>query len=162
MVSLPNEDDVYRLVQVSVRDKKNNSVPAIRCFAPHSNDNGMLSVDWDNYTTPEESLARFGGTHKHGTTNFKDHRQWEIYSMNVEFLKLLDSIIDDVTHDPIENTPPTIGMPNNPAHSLVNFSGNNPEEDAPEIMLLLRNHAKDRNVKLNMEEVEALVLAYRG
>ena len=75
-MSLPNEDNIYRLVHVTIRDSKNKAIPAPRCFAPSNTDEGNLSVDWEHYTTPEKSLARWGASYKWGTEVFKDHKQY--------------------------------------------------------------------------------------
>lgn len=158
MGRLPESDKIFRMVHVSMRDRRNKMIPNIKGFQPTPHDNFKLSVDWENKTTPEESLARFGATYKFNKNEFKDHNDFEVFSLEIAFVNSFDSI-KEVSHDPIENNPPPIGTPNNPAHSLVHFSSTS-EEDEPEIYLKLRDHAD--KISTNGDEVNELVESLRN
>lgn len=154
--SLPPEDSVYRIVLVTDRDKKNKEIPAIRCFSLHSSDKGKLSVDWSKKTTPEESIARVGASYKTGTTTYKEYNNRELYGLNIGFLKSLEKI-EDVVYDPIKVQPRISGKPDNQAHSLVIFN----DENDPEVLEKIRDHAKYNKVLFDMKKVEELVNALR-
>lgn len=161
--SLPKPDDVFRLVLETERDRKNKSIPAVRCFSLSPRDKNKLSVEWNKKTTPEEAIARFGASYKLRTTAFKPYDNREIYALNVGFLHSF-SEIDDVVYDPIIIEPPIKGSVSNPAHSLIVFSEAFANEQAkePEVLLKIRDHAKDKKVKINWEEVNRLVTRLRN
>lgn len=156
--SLPNEDNVYRIVINTDRDKKNKAIPAIRCFSLSENDKFKLSVDWDRLTTPEDVIAREGGRFKFGTEEYKPYANRELYSIRVDFLRSIESIID-VIHDPIINNPEKKGEPNNVAHSLVCFLENKEEE--PYVFQKIRDFAKENKINFNIEEVDKKVTILR-
>lgn len=158
MASLEDKDNVYRFVQIEARDRRHKAYPAEREFEPKPADKRKLSVDAASITTPEDSLARLGGTYRKGCQVFKDYTKWELYSLNVGIIKLMDKSID-VIDDPIIVNPPEKGRPSNPAHSLIDLSSIS-EFDLPEIILKLRNHAKDYQVAINMTRVDEMVKEY--
>ena len=102
-MSLPEADNVYRMVHITMRDRKNKSIPAIRCFSPSPADNYKLSVDHAENTTPEISLSRVGATLKKDRA-YKNINDFEIYSLNVGATLLIPGILD-VVADPIVNNP---------------------------------------------------------
>lgn len=161
--SLPKLDDVFRLVLVSERDRKNKSIPAVRCFSLTPRDENKLSVEWSKKTTPEEAIARFGASYKFNSTVYKFYANREIYALNVNFLHSF-SDIDDVIYDPIFIQPPVKGGISNPAHSLIVFTEAFASDQAnePEVLLKIRDHAKDKKVEINWEEVDQLVIELRN
>ncbi|MFA7381331.1 MAG: hypothetical protein WC150_12805 [Bacteroidia bacterium] len=150
------DENTFRHVLASERDKLNKSIPAERCFQPKKNDQGLLSVDSETLISPEESLAIKGSQYKTGTQNFKSPEFWEIYSLSVRSLVLIDKTIT-VFHDPIIITPPEIGNPSNPAHCLIDLSQVMNRIDAPEIITQIRKHAINRKVHIDMEKVFQLL-----
>jgi hypothetical protein len=158
--SLPEEDSVYRRVLITERDRKNKKIPSVGCFSLKPADNMKLSVDWNKMTTPEQAIARIGSEFRFGKSEFKNWRDWELYGMEVEFLLNLPPV-SSVFYDPIVNSIHKEGQPNNPAHSLVVFQ-DNPIEDEPEIILMIRDHAKDRSVPYEKEIVRRLVEEYNA
>lgn len=97
-----------------------------------------------------------------GTTEYKPYDNREIYALNVGFLKSL-SDIDDVMYDPNSYSKPKKGRVNNPAHSLVVFQMAFLDDQAkePETLLKIRDHAKDRKIKVDLEKLRSLVVKYR-
>lgn len=164
---LPKEDEVYRIVEDSRRDKENKFIPSQSCFSltqKDKEDGYGLSTDWNRKTTPEESVARFGAMHKHtrdGSIQFKPYRNREIYAFEISFLETLLEI-NEVVYNPISNDPPISGSPNNPSHSLIMYKIEDFEKNEPILIVKLRNHAKDKKIDVNMDEVEKLVEAYRN
>ncbi len=71
--SLPDTERVYRIVLVTQRDRKNRQVPSTSCFSLSSQDNNLLSVDWEKKTTPEQSVARFGASYKFDEVEYKPY-----------------------------------------------------------------------------------------
>lgn len=160
MARIPNTDNVWRIAEISRRDKANKAIPSIKVFSFSQYDDGKLSVDWNKLTTPEQTIARVGMSYKKDTTIFKEYNTREIYALNVSFLNDLGDYIKEVTHDPVFNNPEIIGTPNNPAHSLI-CCNNISDFDMPEFLTKLRDHAKNQLVGVNMEEVNRLVSTYR-
>ncbi len=81
--SLPVSDFVFRLVEKELVEK-DKFTPKIKGFSLHNSDKEhgySLSVDWSALTTPEQSLARWGGLYKTGTTQFKDYKKRDIYAL---------------------------------------------------------------------------------
>ena len=151
-MSLLENDHVYRMAHITMRDKKNKSVPAIRCFSPTSADDYKLSVDHAESSSVEISISRVGATYKRDGS-FKNLREFEVYRLNVSETKAISGIID-VYSDPIFSDPETPGIPNNPAHALIEIS-RNVEEDEPEIYLRLRDNA----IKMDVDYDKASVLS---
>ena len=161
--SLPKLDDVFRLVLATERDRKNKSIPAVRCFTLVPRDENKLSVEWSRKTTPEEAIARFGASYKFDSNEFKPYCNREIYALNVNFLHSF-SDIEDVVYDPISIEPPQKGKVSNAAHSLIVFSAAFAKDQAkePEVFLKLRNHAKDKKIKVDYKKVDELVEELRN
>lgn len=157
-VALESSENTYRLVLISVRDKKNKNIPAERSFFPTERDEGKLSVDIESLTTPEKTLSRWGAMYN-AKQEFKDYNKWELYKLNVGDIKLIDKVIN-VIKDPIKYDEPEKGRPDNPAHGLIDLS-NIKDVDLPEVVLKLRNLAKDNKVDVKMDEVDTLVQEYR-
>lgn len=159
---LPDEDDVYRIVICTDRDRKNKMIPAVRCFSLSPQDDNKLSVDWDKKTSPEESIARVGASYKFNKQEYKPFDNREIYAMNVGFLTTLNDV-SSIVYDPISLATPMTGAVNNPAHSLIIFTEIFASSHArePEALLKIRNHAKDKKVDIDMEVVKRLVKEYR-
>lgn len=149
--SLPSKDFVIRTVEASKRDKKNNQIPAPRCFTLSDDDKSTdygLSVDWSELTTAEDILIRVGLSKKKGKEVYKDYTTRELYSMNVGFLKSF-SEITNVVYDPKDF---------NVAHSLILFKPESYEQAEPEIVATkIRDHAKDNKVLVNMQVVREKV-----
>lgn len=159
---LPDEDLVYRIVLSTERDRKNKMIPAARCFDLSPQDNNKLSVDWNAKTSPEECIARVGGSFRFEREEYKPYHNREIYAMEIAFLNRLDDVLQ-LEYDPIIHNPPQKGNPNNPAHSLVVFhlSFLNDKAKRPETILKIRNHAKHNRISLNNEKLDDLVKSYR-
>lgn len=155
---LPNCDRVLRIVEITQRDKTNKRIPSLRCFTLSSNDKGSLSVDWERRTTPEEAVARFGASFRYGTEEYKSYDNREIYAMEISFLNTLEPV-DKVIYDPIYFSKPETGRVNNPAHSLIEFSDAfvRDNQNDPEIILKMRNHAVENKVHIDSKKVHELV-----
>lgn len=159
---LPENDRVYRLVHVNFRDKKNKKIPAERCFSLSPNDSGFLSVEWENKTTPEQSLARWGATYKFKKEIYKDYKDVEIYALDISFLNSLIDV-EKVIYDPIYYSKSEKGRVNNPAHSLIEFSealANSCPND-PETIMKIRDHAANKKIPVEMDKVDVLVKKLR-
>lgn len=161
MGSLLTDDNVFRHTQISERDKKFSPeiVPLERCFQPHKNDNGCLSVDCNRFISAEESLAIKGAQYRTGKTEFKIIDNWDIYSLHVGSITLMDNKIIAI-HSPLIVEPPEKGKPSNHAHSHIDLTQFTPL-DLPEILVKLRNHAKERKVNIDLEKTLSLVEEYR-
>jgi|GEM_PF-1219201 hypothetical protein len=159
---LPEGDQVYRIVLANQRDKKNKKIPAIRCFSLSPDDNNMLSVDWEKRTTPEECIARFGGSFKKDTETYKPYENRELFALGIFFLNLLP-VVEKVVYDPEIFDPPVKGRVNNPAHSLVVFEAalSNNSAQAPETLMKIRDHATKNKVEIDWDKVHELVKNYR-
>lgn len=156
--SLPETDKTYRVVLASQRDKKDKFTPSISCFSltPADKAEGYkLSVDWSKKTTAELSLSRVGCTYKSKTTVFKEYSNRELYALDVKFLKEIG--VENVIYDPLILHPTKVGTPNNIAHSLICFKEEDYDKNEAEILLKIRNHAKEQKVPVNMNEVDRLV-----
>lgn len=160
---LPKEDRVFRIVVSTHRDRRNNAIPGVSCFDLNKNDGNKLSVDWEGMTTPEECLVRVGTSFKFNKEEYKSYDNREIYALKIDFLNRLKDI-EEVIYDPIIHTSQKKGSPDNPAHPLIVFqlSFLKDKSRRPETILKIRDHAKDKKVKVNMEEVERLVEEYKG
>ncbi len=162
--SLPDPDDVYRKTPIDWKEKKDKFTPSLRGFTLSEADKQEgygLSVDWSAGTTPEESIARVGASYKTGTQKFKEYKNWDLYALNIGFLKSLESIID-VIYDPFISEIPIKGKPNNISHSLVNFNKHELEKNEAEVYVKIRSHATDRKIQINMTKVGQLVELYRN
>ena len=161
MLKLPDSSYTWRIAEISRRDRQNKAIPALSVFSFSANDNSMLSVDWEEKTTPENTIARVGMTYKTGTNIFKSYDNREIYSLSVSYLQTLREYISCVKHDPIFFEHEQIGKPNNPAHSLICCEAIS-DFDMPEFLTKLRDHAKDNRVPVDMNTVHQLVQQYRS
>ncbi|MDK2842974.1 MAG: hypothetical protein PWQ17_2480 [Anaerophaga sp.] len=159
---LPDCDRVLRIVGNTQRDKKNKNIPSVRCFSLSPNDEGSLSVDWERKTTPEEAIARFGASFKLCKEEYKSYDNREVYAMKISFLNALEPV-ESVVYDPIYYEKPEKGRVNNPAHSLIKFTEAfaNDNQNDPEIILKMRNHAVENKVQINLDTVHELVKEYR-
>lgn len=113
--AIPAEDSVIRIVLVNNRDRSNKQIPAIREFSLHPADEGKLSVDYKNYTIPEQCLIRVGRSKNH-KGEYKNPLERELYLLDVKSILDVNNI-DKVIYDPIIFNPEVQGKPNNPAHS---------------------------------------------
>lgn len=160
---LPECDRVLRIVENTQRDRKNKNIPSLRCFSLSPNDKGSLSVDWERRTTPEEAVARFGASFKQGKEEYKTYNNREVYAMKVSFLNALEPV-ENVVYDPIYYGKPEKGRVNNPAHSLVKFTEAfaKDNQNDPEIILKMRNHAVENKVLIDLDKVHELVEKLRN
>lgn len=126
--AIPLDDYVIRIVLVNNRDRSNKQIPAIREFSLHPADEGKLSVDYKNYTTPEQCLIRVGRS-KNLKGEYKNPLDRELYILDVKSVLEIKNI-DKVIYDPIIFEQEIEGKPNNPAHSLIciNISRENEAE----------------------------------
>lgn len=162
--SLPTNDNVYRFVLNTDRDRKNKLIPAVRCFTlseADKVDDYRLSVEWDKKTTPEEILIRVGLTFKGTGPHFKDYSNREVFSISIGFLNGLDFIVD-VIYDPFLPDLPIKGKPSNPAHSLVAFKKEDYDQYEAQIFTEIRNHAKDKKMNVDMGIVTKIVEEQRN
>lgn len=160
---LPSKGQVYRTVLTKQRDKKNKAVPAVSCFSLSKKDENRLSVDWAEKTSPAECVGRFGASYKFGTTEYKPYKNREVYAIDIDFLNAFPEV-EKLTYDPLIFNPPQKGKVNNPAHSLIEFEkafANNTAKE-PEVLVKIRNHAKDQKQEIDWDEVEKLVVNYKG
>lgn len=156
---LPENNNLYRLVLFTQRDKNNDALPATRCFKLQPADENKLSCDFEPMTTVSKTIARAGATYKFGKEEFKNHKDWDVYALEIDFVRKIQNVID-VIYNPITFNPKQKGKPDNDSHSLIKFSPI-PEADEPEILVLLRNHAAERIMPKDEDEIESLVQEYR-
>lgn len=156
--NLPESDKVYRIVLTKDRDRKDKKIPATRCFSLSKYDESKLSVDWDEMTTPEESVARFGASFKCEKEEYKSYEDREIYALDISFLNSL-SKVEKVVYDPLFFDTTIIGRINNPAHSLIVFEQE--YDNDPEILIKIRDYASKNKVQIDMQKVDKLVKIYR-
>jgi len=162
--SLPNSDNLNRIVLKDMKEKNDKFLPHVKCFSlsPADKDEGYgLSVDWDKKTTPEDTIIRVGCSYKGDSEVFKEYANREIYSLNIEILKTIVGVVD-IKYDPIINLPEQKGRPSNISHSLIYFSEEEYKKNEPIIILQIRNHAKDRKVEVDMAKVDNGVQQYRN
>ena len=78
-----------------------------------------LSCDWEKYTGINEMLVRINKEYKDAVKGtFKKGEEYSICSLNVEDVLSLNDI-EGLIHDPVQNIPEIIGIPNNRAHCLL-------------------------------------------
>lgn len=152
--SLPSADSVYRIALRTEReiDENGNQIPKMGCFSLSQDDikdNYRLSVEWDKMTTPEEVLIRVGISFKKNSNQYKPFDTRILYKLEVGFLKQLPFILD-VIYSPWHG---------NPAHSSICFDNENYnyQEHRPQILIEIRDHAKQFTVNVNMDEVKQKV-----
>ena len=158
-MTIPTNNFVWRIAMSTFRDKKNKQIPAIRNFSLHPSDDFKLSVDWENYTSAEECMARVGASFKNGSTEYKNFNEKEIYAINTTYLGTLEEVIK-TEHEPIDFNPCKKGIPNNPAHSLIHF--NYGIQDEAEVYSKLRDHAKNNRVLHDLSITQKLVEEYKN
>lgn len=143
--SLSEESITFRMVHKNLRDE--NFEPYISAFKPTKKDDNKLSVDYQELTTPEDSIGRFGATKKING-NFKNIDDFSIYSLETSFLiNLPNNFISKVEYNPIHNDPLIDGVPNNKSHSLAHFIESHTDE--PELLAKLWEHGKTRFIKFD-------------
>ena len=105
-------------------------------------------------TTPEETLVRLGTSFKidkNGNVGnvYKPFDNRIIYKMEVAFLKKLPFILDIIYTPRIMNT----------AHSSICFNKENYnfQENRPQMLIEMRDHAKQFTVNVDMDEVKRKV-----
>lgn len=158
--SIPSGKRLFRLVLVTERDKKNKAIPAVRCFKLKTIDENKLSNDWEELTTPEDTLARCGATFRNGKEEYKTYEDKEIYGIDVGFMRTV-TCVSDIIYDPIDFNPKRKGVPNNVSHTSTIFSDIK-DEDEPEIFISIRDHAVVNKVEVNMTIVHEIVLKLRN
>jgi len=121
---------------------------------------GSIIVDYEPLTTPEESLARYGATYQGIINQFKNPHSYSIYSLNIGFLRSF-SCITDIYLSPTVVDPPMKGFPNNPSHSLAEFTEIS-LEDEPMVFTKIQQHAIQRKVNPDIDKVRVLVREYRA
>lgn len=156
-IGITNSDNLFRFTHVNIRDK-NTGFPHEKNFMPNQRDQGFLSTDAESISNPIESYGRLGSTFN-AKGEFKDISKFELFSINIGQLKLIDKTLE-VSYDPILNVIPERGRPDNPAHCLVDFNKIT-ELDLPEVTVKIRDHAKDRKVGIDFDSVLKLVEKYR-
>jgi hypothetical protein len=118
--------------------KKGSRMPSESMFVP---DEDGLSVDWDKYSSPEQSLIRTGLTFRYNTQEFKDPRKFLVFRLNVGEVRQIEEVAA-VTHTPVfHGDPPPVGSPNNRSHSSIISIDE-------EVRLKLRDVAKEENCDL--------------
>jgi len=114
--SLPLTDRIYRHgLNDWVEKKGDENIPKFIFFELTELDKKTgyrLSVDWELKTTPEETIARIGGSYKTNTTQFKEYKNRIIFALDIKFLNSLDFVID-VNYNPIVHPVRKLGSPNN-------------------------------------------------
>lgn len=81
---------------------------------------GGMSVDWDRYTSSDDCIVRVGLTYKTGKTEFKNHADFELLSLNVKDIKGIKGV-SSIKFSPIPIEEEEIGKPYNISHSDVWF-----------------------------------------
>jgi len=143
---IPDASNVYRLIP-SHMVKKGSRIPAESMFVP---DADGLSVDWDKYATPEESLIRTGLTFRFNSQEFKDPARFMVFKLHVGQVRKLEGVVE-VNHTPVfHGNPPPTGRPNNRSHSSVTGTDE-------EVRLKLRDAAVEvmADIVRVLEEVKA-------
>jgi len=156
MCLILDDNEVYRIAVVTDRDSLNRQIPAIRCFALVKNDNGNLSVDWDQYTSPNESVARIGAQLTIDLKKYKNYTNREVYGLNCGLVRKIDGI-SDIKHNPLQKNE---RIPENLAHSHICCVKD--EENQPELFLHLREIAKNNRKELCFSTISKLVEELRN
>lgn len=162
---LPLEDRVFRYGKNTNVDKANKYKPSLNFFELTGADKATgygLSVDWEKLTTPEKTIARIGGTYIYKTEKFKEFKDKVIYAIEIEFLKSLKGV-NSITYNPSNLNNKKLGSPSNPSHSIIKFDETeyDQKQNRVEILTEIRNHAKDKKIEVDMNEVEKLVKELR-
>lgn len=116
---IPDEDNLFCRVHFSkINRKVDGTPPKPNAFfnTPFNGDN--LSSDWDRYTTAIESRELISKQFRYNTQEFKNQYDFFIYKLDVEIVRQI-SPQQNVEHDPIENFPEKVGLPNNRSHSII-------------------------------------------
>lgn len=163
--SLPNNDRIYRHGPMDWIDTKDQKfIPTLKFFdlsEPDKLSGYHLSVDWENRTTPEETIIRIGCSFSINTTKFKNYKNRVIFALDVRFLVELNGILK-VSYSPIIQLIEKTGHINNLAHSLISFDKEEfTAQLRPAVITEMRNHAKDKKINFDMEVVDKAVLQYR-
>lgn len=99
---------------ISSKDGK----PRSSAFTNTPKDGDNLSSDWSKYCTPQSSRALIGKQQKSDGT-FKDPDLFYIWEMNVGKIRTEIIPTQSVVHEPFQNIPEIIGLPNNRAHCII-------------------------------------------
>lgn len=156
--SLPDKGRIYRYGIITERDKANNKIP-VSFFTLNPKDKGELSVDWEEKTTPEETIARIGATYKYESSEYKDYEARDIYALEIDFLRT-NREISSICYSPSVYKKEK-GRISNPSHSLIAFEISFLTENKPAIYTLMRDHAKDKKINVDMKKAAELVDLYR-
>jgi hypothetical protein len=161
---LPEGDRVIRIVLTTDKDKKDKSIPAVRCFSlspADKEDDYKLSTDWEAKTTPEESVARVGCTLKTGTRNLKPYKNRELYGLRIADVIIIPGV-EEVIYDPLFYEEEIFGKPNNNAHASIRFNQENYNNNEPEILTKLRQSAISNKIEVDMSKVDRIVTEYKA
>lgn len=112
-----------------------------KAFFNTPKDGQNMSTDWEEYSTPQETLDFVSRQYKTGKTAFKDKTQFSVVSFTVEDVKFIDSN-HKVIHDPVQYFPEVIGKPNNRAHTLIDSKISDEKADSLEIRALFVEKAR--------------------
>ena len=89
-----------------------------RYFRFNAGEDGV-SVNWDKYSTPEDSLVIVGMTHKFGKQELKNPDEFRVCAISIEQVRSA-SPKRKLLHEPTwRGDPPLIGKPNNRAHTVI-------------------------------------------
>ena len=142
------------MIHEQEQDEDDKFMPKYLCFQLNPRDivdDYRLSVEWNKQTTTEDVLVRVGTSFhldKHGkrTNDFKPYENRVLYKLEISFLQSL-SLVKDVIYKPSKN---------NSAHSSVCYDKEKYEdrEDRVELLIEIRDHAKQFTVNVDMETVK--------
>jgi hypothetical protein len=134
---ITNDDVVYRQAHMThlkyLPGDKNSRFPKESHFKP---DADGLSVNCCRLIPLNGVYHVIGLTYKFNTTHYKDPRQFQVFSLPVEFIRAIENV-SDVVHSPVfHGDPAPIGSPNNYAHTSLLYP------DDEEIRLKLSDYCQ--------------------
>ncbi len=137
---IPDENIVFRQASsgylIHPPGNKQCRYPNESHFMP---DEDGLSVSWNQHITVEGLYHLIGLTYKTKKTEYKNPKEFKVFSFPVAFLRQLDGL--QVNHTPwLRGNPAPVGDPNNYAHASIRFS----DEDQ-EIRVKLSDYCREYN-----------------
>lgn len=115
--NIPDESSVYIRIHKDFISSKDD-LPKSAAFSNTPKDGDNLSCDWDKHCTANSARSLIGKqTKKDGS--YKNHTLFFMWEMNVGEIRTKLSPTQLVNHEPIQNEPEIVGLPNNRAHSII-------------------------------------------
>ncbi|WP_439882665.1 hypothetical protein ACSX1A_05735 [Pontibacter sp. MBLB2868] len=125
---IPDIDTVHCRVHKQFYSSKTKK-PSASAFRNTPEDGTNLSSDWSKYASAIDCRNFVSKLIHHKTGNFRNPEDYVVYSFSVKKLRELNTIKQQVLHDPIFNDPEREHEPNNRAHSIIEGSKGLPNDN---------------------------------